>query len=433
MERDPGCGRRSAGLNRSHRLNQNEMTQATELPYSTARTSETMLVAGVCTAHFVSHYQMMLLAPLFAVVRADFDVSYTELGLALTAFNVVSAVLQTPAGFFIDRTGARLNLIGGPLLGAVAVAGAALASSFWVFVAMFAVLGLANTVYHPADYALLSERVVPARVTQVFSFHTFAGMVGSAIAPVTLLFMQNLVGWRGAFLGASALGLVAALLLMWQGEPPVDRTVLPSKPRDANAASLPLDGWRLLLSAPILLNFAFFVILSMVGGGLNQYLVVGLGALHGTPPALANTALTGLLLMSAVGVLVGGALAGRTTHHNIVASLGLLVMGIVSAFISFVDPGALALVLVMSVSGFASGMTMPSRDMIVRSVTPPGAFGKVFGFVSTGFNISGIVAPIIFGQLLDRGHPQALFLYIACCALVAIATVGFGMSGRRTT
>jgi MFS transporter, FSR family, fosmidomycin resistance protein len=409
------------------------MTQITELPYATTRASETKLVAGVCTAHLVSHYYMMLLAPLFVLIRTDFDVSYTELGLALTVFHTVSAVMQTPAGFLIDRTGARINLIAGLLLGTAAVVGAALASSFWVFLVMFAVLGLANTVYHPADYALLSERVEPARVTQVFSFHTFAGMVGSAIAPVTLLFMQSFVGWRGAFLGSAALGLAAALFLAWQGEPPPHRPTLTAKPRGgADGTGTPVDGWRLLLSAPILLNFAFFVMLSMLGGGLNQYLVVGLGALHGTPPALANTALTGLLLMSAVGVLAGGVLAGRTSYHNIVASAGLLVTGIASAFVGLVDPGALALVLVMSVSGFASGLTMPSRDMIVRSVTPPGAFGRVFGFVSTGFNIAGIVAPIIFGQLLDRGHPQALFLFIACCALVAIATVSFGMSGRRT-
>jgi MFS family permease len=407
------------------------MTPITEISHATARASETRLVAGVCTAHFVSHYYMMMLAPLFAFVRADFDVSYTELGLALTAFNVVSAVMQTPAGFLIDRTGARINLIAGLLLGAAAIAGAALASSFLVFVAMFAVLGLANTVYHPADYALLSERVAPARVTQVFSFHTFAGMVGSAVAPVTLLFMQSLVGWRGAFLSGAVLGLVTALFLAWLGEPPLQHATPPAKPRDGHGADAPKDGWRLLLSAPILLNFAFFVILAMLGGGLSQYLVVGLGALHGTPPALANTALTGLLLMTAVGVLAGGALAGRTSRHNLVASLGLLVTGAVSAFIGFVDPGALALVLVISVSGFATGLTMPSRDMIVRSVTPPGAFGRVFGFVSTGFNVSGIVTPIIFGQLLDHGHPQALFIFIACCALVAIATVAFGMSGRR--
>ena len=407
------------------------MTPVTEI-LTPARASETRLIAGVCFAHLVSHYYMVLLAPLFLFIRADFGVTYTQLGLALTAFNVVSAVLQTPVGFLVDRIGARVNLIGGLLLGAAAVAAAGLIDSFWVFIAMYAVLGLANTVYHPADYALLSEHVAPARLTQVFSFHTCAGMIGSAIAPVTMLFMQSLVGWRGAFVCASVLGFVAALFLALQAEPPSRRAVHVSKPRSDEAASAPADGWRLLMSPPILLNLVFFVVLSMVGGGLNQYLVVGLGALHGTPPALANTALTGLLAMSAVGVLVGGALAGRTARHSVVASIGLLVTGSVSAFIGLFDPGALLLVLVVSLSGFASGMTMPSRDMIVRSVTPPGSFGKVFGFVTTGFHIGGMVAPLIFGQLLDHGHPQAVFLYIAACALVAIGTVVFGMSGRRT-
>ena len=408
------------------------MTQAAEILVP-ARTSEDKLIAGVCIAHFVSHYYMMLLAPLFVFIKDDYGVTYTELSLALAAFGVVSSVLQTPVGFFVDRFGARLNLIGGLLLGSAAVAAAGLVDSFWVFIAMFAVMGLANTVYHPADYALLSERVTPQRVPQVFSFHTCSGMIGSAVAPGTLLFMQGLVGWRGAFVCAAALGIIAALILALQGEPPPrHRATQVSKPRGDDPSSAAADGWRLLLSPPILLNLVFFVLLAMVGGGLNQYLVVGLGALHGTPPALANTALTGLLVMSAIGVLVGGALATRTTHHTLVTAGGLLVTGAVSTLIGFVDPGALLLVLIVSLSGFASGLTMPSRDMIVRSVTPPGSFGKVFGFVTTGFHIGGMVAPLIFAQLLDHGHPRAVFLYIAACAIVAIATVAFGMSGRRT-
>ena len=169
----------------------------------------------------------------------------------------------------------------------------------------------------------------------------------------------------------------------------------------------------------------------MVGGGLNQYLVVGLEALHGTPPVLANTALTGLLAMSAIGVLVGGVLAAHTAHHNLVAAVGLLATASASALIGFVDLGALLLILVVSLSGFASGATMPSRDMIVRASAPPGSFGKVFGFVTTGFHIGGMVAPVIFGQFLDHGYPRMVFLYIAACALVAIATVAFGMSSRR--
>jgi len=402
------------------------MAQAAEL-FTPARASETKLVAGVCFAHLVSHYYMLMLAPLFAFIRADFGVTYTELSLALTTFNVVSAVSQTPVGFFIDRTGARINLIGGLLLGSAAIAIAGAVHSFWVFIAMFALLGLANTVYHPADYTLLSERVSPRRMTQVFSFHTCSGMIGSAIAPVSLLFMQSAVGWRGAFLCSALLGVVAALVLAVQGEPPVVHPAHPSKPRGEEPAS-----WQLLLSPPILLNLLFFVVLSMVGGGLNQYLVVGLGALYGTPPALANTALTGLLTMSAIGVLLGGALAGRTARHNLVACAGLVVTGSASTLIALVDPGAVLLVLIASLSGFASGMTMPSRDMIVRSVTPQGSFGKVFGFVTTGFHIGGMVAPLIFAQFLDHGYPRGVFLYVAACALVAIATVAFGMPGRRT-
>ena len=406
------------------------MTQAAEILVPT-RASEDKLIAGVCIAHFVSHYYMMLLAPLFVFIKDDYGVTYTELSLALAAFGVVSAVLQTPVGFFVDHFGARLNLIGGLLLGSAAVAVAGLVDSFWVFIAMFAVMGLANTVYHPADYALLSERVTPQRIPQVFSFHTCSGMIGSAVAPGTLLFMQSLVGWRGAFVCAAVLGIVAALILTLQGELPRHRTAHASKPREDEPPDAATDGWRLLLSPPILLNLVFFVLLAMVGGGLNQYLVVGLGALYGTPPALANTALTGLLAMSAIGVLVGGTLATRTVHHSVVTAAGLLVTGAVSTLIGFVDPGALLLVLIVSLSGFASGLTMPSRDMIVRSVTPPGSFGKVFGFVTTGFHIGGMVAPLIFAQLLDHGHPRAVFLYIAGCAILAIATVAFGMSGRR--
>jgi MFS transporter, FSR family, fosmidomycin resistance protein len=405
------------------------MTQATEALIPT-RASEARFVAGVCFAHMVSHYNMLLIAPLFAFIRADYGVSYTELGLALTAFGAVSAVLQTPVGFFIDRTDARANLIGGLLLGATAITGAALVDSFWGFVAMFGLLGVANTVYHPADYTLLSERVPPQRTTQVFSYHNCSGMIGSAIAPATLLFMQSMVGWRGAFLGAAVLNVVAALTLAVQTPPPVIRPHA-SKPRPDGAAKPPANGLRLLLSPPILLNLGLFLLLSMVGGGLNQYLVVGLQALHGTPAVVANTALTGLLTMSAIGVLIGGVVAGRISRHTLVTAAGLSVTCAMAASIGLLDPGAVLLVLAASLSGFASGMAIPSRDMIVRSATPPGSFGKVFGFVTTGLHVGGMISPVIFGQFLDHGHPRAVFLFVAACALAAVATVVFG--SRRVT
>jgi FSR family fosmidomycin resistance protein-like MFS transporter len=398
-----------------------EMTQAVDLPIPAARASERRLVGGVCFAHFVSHYYIMLLAPLFLFVREDYGVTYTELGLALTAFNVVSTAVQTVTGFLVDRVSARIVIICGLLLGASAFAVAGLVNSFWVFVAMFAVAGLANTVYHPADYALLSQYVPPERAGRTFSFHTFSGMIGNAVAPPTLLFMQSLIGWRGAFIGATALGLVAAVILMFQREPELAKTA--AKAHQDAAAQPSLDGWQLLTSPPILLNLVFFILLSFCGGGLNNYLVVTLGALYATPVAIANSALTGLLIMSAVGVLAGGLLTGWTSRHGLITTGGLVATAVVCVLVGLVDFNAVALVLLMSAAGFFTGVTMPSRDMIVRAVTPPGAYGRVFGFVSTGFNIAGIIAPIIFGQLLDHGRVREIFFFMAACALLSIATV----------
>jgi MFS transporter, FSR family, fosmidomycin resistance protein len=403
------------------------MTQAIELPLLTDRASERRLVGGVCFAHLVSHYYITLLAPLFLFVREDYGVTYTELGLALTAFNVLSTALQTPTGFLVDRVSARMVIIYGLILGAGAFAIAGLVNSFWVFVAMFAVAGIANTVYHPADYAILSRHIPPARAGRVFSFHTFSGMLGNAVAPPTLLFMQSYVGWRGAFLGAAALGLVAAAVLLLTREP----APLAAKTHKQETTGAALDGWRLLTAPAILINLVFFILLSFCGGGLNNYLVASLGALYGTPAAVANWALTALLIMSAAGVLAGGILTGMTSRHGLVASGGLVVTAIVCVLIGLIDFNALALVVLMSAAGFFSGLTMPSRDMIVRAVTPPGAYGRVFGFVSSGFNIAGIVTPIIFGQLLDHGYVREIFFFMALCALLAISTVAFSTTRKR--
>ena len=411
------------------------MTQAIDLPLPATRAAESKFIGTVCLAHFASHYYIILLAPLLLFVRADYGVSYTELGLAFTTFNVVSTVLQTPTGFLVDRVSARALLIAGLIVGAAAFTVAALVDSFWVFIAMFALAGLGNTVYHPADYALLSRHVPAARAGRAFSLHTFAGMLGNAAAPPSLLFLQTMVGWRGAFMGAAVLGLVAALVMAVAGEPP-ESGPASAKARgaqqaeDARSDGTPA-GWRLLVSPPILLNLAFFIMLSMSTGALYNFLVPALGALHGTPVTIGNAALTGLLLLSPVGVLVGGWLAGRTPHHGLVATCGLIVTAMVSALVGLFDFAAAALVMLMSVAGFFSGLTMPSRDMIVRAVTPPGAYGRVFGFVSTGFNIGGIVSPLIFGQLLDQGYPRAIFFCVAACALISIATVAINTS-RKT-
>jgi len=394
------------------------MSQATGV-IGSARAPYIRVVGAVSAAHFMSHYYIILLAPLMPFVRDEYQVTYTEIGLAFAVFNIVTGVFQTPAGFLVDRLGARALLILGLAIGATSFVTAGLVDSFWVMIAMFGIAGMGNTVYHPADYTLLSQHVPADRIGQAFSLHTFAGMLGSAVAPASLLMMQSSWGWRGAFVGAGVFGFAVALLLL---------LVRDGATITANAGTRPASdssepGWRLLLSAPILLNLAFFILLAMMSGGLYNYSVVALGALYGTPVTTANVALTGNLLLSATGVLVGGLLVTRTKRHSLVATLGLTAMALSVVLVAVVDLDSLALIAAMSLAGLFSGVIMPSRDMIVREVTPPGSFGKVFGFVTTGFNIGGIVSPLIFGAVMDHGSPRMVFLLVAAFTLLGIVTV----------
>ena len=399
------------------------MTQAADLAYATRRADDVRLIAGVSAAHFVSHYYILVLPPLFAFIRADYGVSYTEIGLALTVFNAVSAVLQTPAGFLVDRVNARFVLVAGLMCGAAGLAIASMVNSYWVLIAMFGLMGIGNTVYHPADYALLSRYVSAERASQAYSIHTFAGMAGGAAAPATILLMYSSFGWRGAFMGAAIVGFLVAVALLFQRDETPARPVAKPRTEPRIEATLPDTSWRLLLSAPILINFVFFMLLSMTNFGLMNFSVVALGALHGTSAVTANTALTSNLALGAIGVLVGGLVAARSDRHALIAASFMSVTTVACLLMASVDLGSILLVLVMSLAGFSMGALMPSRDMIVREVTPPGAHGKVFGFVTNGFNIAGMLSPLICGALMDHGEPRILFLTLAATSVLAIFTV----------
>ena len=384
------------------------------------RASDARVIGLVSAAHFVSHIYVLLLPPLFAFIRRDYGLSYQELAVVLASFNVVSAAFQTPTGFLVDRFGADRLLVAGLLLGPSALVVAALIPSYWTLVICFGVAGLANTVFHPSDYTILSHSVAQHRIGQAFSIHTFSGMLGSAAAPPLVLVSARFWGWHGALLVTAAIGVAVALVLMSQ------RRMLAVAPTSTPAQRRHLpggEGWRLLMAPAILRNLAFFTLLALAGGGISNFSIVALVALYDTPFWVANAALSGFLLMGALGVLLGGFIADRTRHHTRVAALGFALSASVILVIGTAALGSALLIALMGIAGLLSGIIQPSRDMIVRAVTPAGSFGKVFGFVTTGFNLGGVVGPLFFGWLMDRGEPRAIFIAVVAITLVSLLTV----------
>ncbi len=379
------------------------------------------VISLITMAHFVSHLHALLLPPVFVLVKDSFGVGYTEIALALTGYNIVSALLQTPAGFLVDRIGPRIMLTGGLLVATTATAMVALLPGYWTFIAAYALLGVANTVYHPADYSILSS-VDGKRIGKAFSIHNFSGYAGFGAAPAFMITCTALWGWHGAYLAASLLALCAAVTLMAAGH------ILPKAPRRPVPAAKNAEtkdgkvGWDLLLSAPILRNLFFFLCLGMANGGIQTYSVVSQQVMFGTPAAISNIALSGFLLMSAAGVLLGGVIADRTEHHGRVAAIGFACTAVMTILMGWVALPGYALILVMSVGGVLNGMIQPSRDMMVRAVTPPGSFGKVFGFVTTGLNLGGMVAPLAYGWMMDHGQPQMIYAVVTLFILLALVT-----------
>lgn len=375
------------------------------------------VVALVCSAHFVSHVYLIALPPLFTLIRAEYGMSYSELGLLVAGFNVISTALQTPAGFLVDRMAPGLALILALVLGAGGMALAGTIPAYWALVAGWATVGVANTLYHPADYAILSDAVGAKRIGQAFAFHTFFGMVGSAAAPVSMLFLAVRWGWRGALVGAAVLGFVVACLLIAR------RGAFPDGARHAGRVRDAGSGRRLLLSPPILRNVMFFLLLSTASAGISNFSIVALAALHDTTLATGNAALSAFLVLNAAGVLVGGLLAVRTRRHDLVAVTLLTTSATAILAIAIVPAGAAALVALMAIAGFFNGAVQPSRDMMVRAVTPDGSFGKVFGFVSVGFSIGGMIGPLIYGYLMDRNAPRLVFLVVVLFTALALPFV----------
>jgi MFS family permease len=338
-------------------------------------------------------------------------------------FNVLTAVVQTPMGVRVDRRGARPVLVGGLALAALALALPVLFGTYASLLAAAALLGVANAVYHPADYDLLSRAVGEARTGRAFSVHTFAGFLGGALAPGAMLGLAALLGPFGALAAAGLLGLLAAVPLALARGGAMGRG--PAKAARAQGAAAAAGGLRAVLTPAIVMLTVFFTLLSLSTGGVQNFSVVALAGAHGVSFAAATAALTAWLSLSALGVLAGGVVADRTRRHGEVAALGFGGTAALVLLVALVPLPDAALVGALGLAGFLSGTIMPSRDMLVRAAAPPGGMGRAFGVVTTGFNIGGALGPALYGWLMDHGQPRAVFLvavgFMVLTTLLALA------------
>jgi MFS family permease len=388
---------------------------------------ERLSISLVGWAHSYSHFSALMLYPLFPFLTAEWGISYVQLAAVITVFNIAGLIAQTPAGMLVDKVGSRRLLIGALLIGSCSFITAGLLSTYWALLLAGACAGLVNSVYHPADYDLLHRTVNDKRIGRAFSVHTFMGYVGNGTAPLLMIFLSKALGIKLAIAIGGALGIFPAIALIFATSLRQENVRAASI---ANKASIEKVSLRQLLTPAVISLTLFFTLSSL--SGLQSFMIPALHALDGITITEAGLALTFFLVAASAGVLSGGFLADKTKRHESIAFAGFVVQAVVIAIIGTFGLNVYELCALLTVSGFCGGLLYPSRDMLVRKCAPAGAVGRTFGIVTTGFNLGGLVGPLLYGSLMDRGDPRAIF-YAASFFLVLTALSPLVAENRRRT
>lgn len=391
-------------------------------------------IALIGLAHGSSHFFHMLLPPLFPWLIGEFGYSYSELGLLVSVFFVVSGVGQALSGFLVDRVGARPVLFFA--LASFATAGlvAGTAQGYAGLLVAAALAGLGNAPFHPVDFTILNKRVSPQRLGHGFSVHGISGNLGWATAPVFMAGIASATGsWRAACLCGALLALVVLAVMVWNRDALDDRQGAWAHQAPGASAVADEHPMAFLKLPSVWLCFSFFFWSTCALSAIQSFASPALQSMYGLPLSVTALVVTGYMLCGAAGMVVGGFLVGRVVRLEKIISVCLLAS---AALLVLVGTGwlpGMAAVVVAALAGVGTGLASPSRDMLIKRAAPPGATGRVYGTVYSGLDLGFCLAAPVFGALLDRGMTSAIFYGSAitlALSVVSAALVGVGVAAR---
>jgi len=373
----------------------------------------------VCGGHFLSHFYYLTPLLMLPSIRETLSTNFTTLGVALAGYGLMTALMQVPVGFAVDRFGAPLILAAGLGLSGSAFALAGFSPSLPVFATAMLLLGLGDSVFHSTNYAIISSVVPPEVAGRAYALHNFSGQFGFFVAPIVISLAASFVDWQGIFIAAGSIGLAGALVIVALRTRLVPDVRVEAVGRATSIRSQS-RGWQLLLSRPLIVSLVIFVGIGVTVAGVREFGTTTLGILYPDLAQYVGPIVSTYLGVSLCGVLAGGWLADRTGQTRIIAAGSLGAIACILVMIGQLAPSWPWLFVLFATMGGAAGMISASRDLLVRSFVPAQHVGKAFGFVSLGISIASLIGPILYGWLLDGAWPDATF-YVA--AGVALATL----------
>ncbi|MBT9457351.1 MAG: MFS transporter [Burkholderiaceae bacterium] len=398
--------------------------------------SDITTISLIGLAHGTSHFFHMLLPPMFPIFMKEFGLSFSELGLLVTTFFVISGIGQALAGFLVDRTGARPVLFAALSCFVLASIAAGVATGYSGLMLAAALAGLGNSPFHPVDFTILNKRVSAPRLGHAFSVHGITGNLGWAVAPVLLIGVSTATGnWRWAYLATGLIALSVMLLLFLKRDAIDDSQGAWAHDKAKGAAPVDEHPMAFLKLPSVWMCFSFFFWTTAALSAIQSFASPALAGMYGLPLTLTAYVVTGYMLCGAAGMVVGGFLVARVQQleRTIAAAMAFAAVLLLLTASGWL-PGMLAAV-VAALAGFGTGLAGPSRDMLIKRAAPPGATGRVYGTVYSGLDVGFALAAPVFGALLDHGQPSSIFVGSAVALMLGVASAGLvgGYLSRRNS
>jgi MFS family permease len=395
--------------------------------HASARASDVRVISLLSLAHGSSHFFHLILPPLFPWLKAEFALSYAELGLLMSVFFVVSCIVQAASGFLVDRIGARPVLFVGVGLLALSALVLSQSNGYGLLILGAVIAGCGNGVFHPVDYTLINHKVSVPRLPYAYSAHGVTGYLGWAVAPVFMAGIAALADWRIALLCAAVLETLILLVLWFNRGDLIDdaehrRASAIKAAEEANPGLAQQGAFAFLKLTSVWLCWLFFFFSMIAMAGIQSFAPSALNQLYGIPVTAGNFSITLMALGSAAGMIVGGIMAAKLKMPDRIVGTCLFVCAIIALLIGAELVTAALVPGLFFMIGCGLGIAAPSRDMMIRAATPQGVSGSVYGIVYSGIDLGAAVGPLLFGILLDAGKPNSLFLGVAFLQLLLILT-----------
>jgi MFS transporter, ACS family, D-galactonate transporter len=385
----------------------------------------------LCLAFIAAYFDRVNLS--VAVLEPDFkkffDLSATERGLLHSAFFWSYCVLQIPAGWAVDRFGAKKSLAAAFVLWSVVSAATGLAQNFaFLFVLRF-LLGVGEAAMNPAGMRWIRFNMPEEKRGLAIGIYQASAKIGAAAAPLIATYLMTLWGWRAMFIvmGLGCLVWLVPWMVLVRDD---DRQIEAAQRKSSGGKSIPFGD---VLKSPVIWGtvvgtfaYQYFLYFTMTWTPAyfteRRHLQLSDSSLY-TAASLGGMAIVATLAGFAADRLIA---RGR---NPVVVRKAFVIAGLLLASTQTIGAYAESLAVAQFFAIFSLsmlGLATANYWALTQTLIPGGSVGKIVGIQNCAAQIPGIVAPILTGWLVKKtGNYEAPMAVIGVVLLMGVAAYVF--------